>query len=106
MIPPMSDRLNEQQVRDVAKLSRLRLSDEEVHHFAGQLSRVLEYMSKLSELNLDGIEPLAHPIDMTNVLREDTEQAGLSVETALANAPAKMTPFFEVPKVLGDGAGA
>ena len=102
----MSDRLTDDQVRHVAKLSRLRLSDAEVHHFAGQLSRVLEYMSRLNQLDVAGVEPMAHPIDVTNVLREDVEQPGLSVEAALANAPMQMTPFFQVPKVLGDGSGA
>ena len=71
-----------------------------------RLSRVLNYMSKLGELNVEGVEPMAHPFDATNVLREDIEQPGLTVETALANAPAKMEPFFQVPKVLGDGSGA
>jgi aspartyl-tRNA(Asn)/glutamyl-tRNA(Gln) amidotransferase subunit C len=101
----MSD-LTEKDVRHVAKLGRLRLSDAEVLHFGGQLSRVLEYVSKLSELDVSNVEPMAHPIDVTNVLREDVEQPGISVEAALANAPAQMTPFFQVPKVLGDGSGA
>ncbi len=102
----MSETLTDDEVLRVAKLSRLRLGDDEVHHFAGQLSRVLAFMSKLNELNLDGVEPMAHPSDVTNVLREDVEQPGLSVEAALANAPGKMESFFAVPKIIGDGAGA
>lgn len=106
MIRRMSQQLTDEQVRHVAKLSRLRLSDAEVHHFAGQLSRVLDYISKLNELNVEGVEPMAHPFDVTNVLREDVEQPGLSVAAALANAPKQMPPFFEVPKVIGEGGGA
>jgi len=106
MIRRMSQQLTDQQVQHVAKLSRLRLSDAQVHHFAGQLSRVLDYISKLGELNVEGVEPMAHPFDVTNVLREDVEQQGLTTQAALANAPKQMEPFFEVPKVIGDSGGA
>lgn len=102
----MSNRLTDEQVSHVAKLSRLRLSTDEIHHFAGQLSNVLQYISKLNELNVDGVEPMAHPFDVTNVLREDVEQPGLSVDAALTNAPKRMESFFEVSKIIGDGAGA
>jgi aspartyl-tRNA(Asn)/glutamyl-tRNA(Gln) amidotransferase subunit C len=99
-------RLDEQQVRHVAKLSRLRLSDAEVQHFSDQLSAVLTYISKLNELDVSAVEPMAHAADVTNVLREDRERTGLSVEQALANAPEQALPFFKVPKVLGDASGA
>ena len=102
----MAEKLTEDQVRHVAKLSRLRLSDAEVHQFAGQLSAVLDYVSKLNELNLDGVEPLAHAMDATNALREDVPRPGLTVEQALANAPEQDPPFFKVPKVLDDTGGA
>ena len=98
--------ITEDQVRHVAKLSRLRLRDDEVHHFAEQLSHVMGYIAKINELDLEGVEPMSHPLDMTNVLREDVEQSGLPVETALANAPQAEPPYFEVPKVLGEGSGA
>ena len=102
----MSQRIGEDDVRHVAKLSRLRLSDAEVTHFAGQLESILDYIAKLNELDVEGVEPLAHPLDVTNVLREDAERPGLTVEAALANAPDKSPPFFKVPKVLGEGSGA
>jgi len=101
-----TQRLTDQQVRHVAKLSRLDLNDQEIEHFSGQLSDILEYVSKLNELDVDKVEPMAHAMDVTNVLRDDQEIEGLKVETALANAPAKTPPFFSVPKVLGDGSGA
>ena len=102
----MAEAISEEQVRRVATLSRLRLSDEEVHHFTDQLRNVLGYIATLEELDVAGVEPLAHPLDLTNVFREDVEGEPLSVEAALRNAPATEGPFFRVPKVLGDGGGA
>jgi aspartyl-tRNA(Asn)/glutamyl-tRNA(Gln) amidotransferase subunit C len=102
----MSERLTEEQVRHVAKLSRLRLSDEEVHRFAEQLSAVLEHVAKLNELDVEGVEPMAHAMDVSNVLREDEPTPAMPVESVLANAPDADPPFFKVPKVIGEGAGA
>ena len=99
-------RISDDQVRRVAKLSRLDLSDEQVHHFAEQLSDVLGHIAKLNELDVENVEPMAHPLDLSNVLREDQERPGMPVEQALSNAPDQMTPFFKVPKVLGEGGGA
>ena len=98
--------LSNQQVRQVARLSRLHLSDEEVEQFTRQLGRVLDYMAKLEELDLDQVEPLAAALDLTNVWRADTESNGMPVDIALANAPQQDAPFFKVPKVLGDGPSA
>ena len=102
----MTDTLDEQQVRKVAKLARLALEDDEVERFGRQLSEVLGFVSKLGELDLDPVEPMAHVADLTNVLREDVPGEALDVPTALKNAPGKMDAFFAVPKVLGDGSGA
>lgn len=98
--------ITEADVRHVAKLSRLHVSDEDVHHFTEQLAAVLDYIGKLNELNVDGIEPMAHPLELVNVLRPDVEQPGMPTDLALANAPAKTPPYFKVPKVLGDGPSA
>ena len=99
-------KISEEDVRHVAKLSRLRLSDQEIHHFTEQLGAVLGYIDKLNELDVEGVEPMAHAMDMNNVLREDAEKAGITTADALRNAPAKDDGFFEVPKVLGEGSGA
>lgn len=106
ILSAMSDRITEQDVRHVAKLSRLRLSDAEVAHFTEQLAAVLDYIAKLNELDVAGVEPMAHPLDLANVLRDDVEQPGIAVDMALANAPDRSPPFFKVPKVLGEGSGA
>ncbi|QQE11557.1 Asp-tRNA(Asn)/Glu-tRNA(Gln) amidotransferase subunit GatC [Planctomycetota bacterium] len=99
-------KITEDDVRHVAKLSRLRLDDQEIHHFTEQLEAVLGYISKLNELDVEGVEPMAHAMDMSNVLREDKEVDGIAVDDALKNAPARDGAYFEVPKVLGDGSGA
>ena len=102
----MPEQLTEQQVRHVAKLSRLALSDDEVRHFGTQLSAVLGYVSKLSELNVDGVEPMAHAMDVHSVVREDVPVPGLPIELVLRNAPDSESPFFKVPKVIGEDGGA
>lgn len=90
----------------MAKLARLRLSDEEVHAFARQLSDVLEHVSGLQSLDLDGVEPMAHALDLVNVLRDDTPGPTLTNDDALRNAPQPDPPFFGVTKVLGEASGA
>ena len=102
----MAAKISEEEVRHVAKLSRLRLGDDEVRHFADQLSAVLDYISKLNELDVENVEPMAHAADVTNVLRDDDPKPPLAVEGVLAGAPDASGQFFKVPKVLGEGSGA
>lgn len=96
----------EQDVRHVAKLARLRLSDAEVTQYAAQLGNILDYVKMLESLNVSGVLPLAHALDQTNILRDDDAIAGMPVAEALSNAPDRDGDFFAVPKVLGDGGGA
>jgi aspartyl-tRNA(Asn)/glutamyl-tRNA(Gln) amidotransferase subunit C len=86
-------------VLHVAKLARLELSDEEVERMREQLSAILEAVGKVSELDLDDVEPTAHPLDLVNVLAEDEPRPSLSLEDALANAPDPEDGFFGVPAV-------
>ena len=102
----MAQPISEDDVRHVAKLARLHLSDQQVHRFTEQLANVLAYVAKMNELDVEGVEPMAHPLDLHNVLREDREQPGLLPGVALANAPQRDDPFFAVPKVIGDGPSA
>ena len=102
----MSETLDEKTVRHVAKLSRLELTDEQVQIMASQLSAVLAYVDKLSELDVDGVEPMAHAMEMSNRLREDVPVQNMTAAQAIENAPSKTPPFFRVPKVLGDGGSA
>jgi aspartyl-tRNA(Asn)/glutamyl-tRNA(Gln) amidotransferase subunit C len=90
------------QVRHVAKLSRLALSDEQLHKFAEQLEPILGYIAKIDQANVTGVEPMAHAIPLTNVLREDVVEPSLSLDQVLQNAPETDGPFFKVPKIIAD----
>ena len=97
-----------EQVKHVAKLSRLAIADEKLGYFAGQLGAILGYIGKLNEVKVEGVEPMAHATGLVNVLREDEVGPSLPVEVVLANAPESDPPYFKVPKVLGgdeDSAG-
>ncbi len=87
-------------VNHVARLARLELSDEERTRFAQQLGRILEYFSKLDELNTTEVEPTSHVIAMTNVLRDDVVGTPLPRDAVLAGAPAHEDGFFKVPPVI------
>jgi aspartyl-tRNA(Asn)/glutamyl-tRNA(Gln) amidotransferase subunit C len=95
--------LDEGQVRHVAKLARLKLPDEAYGVYAKQLTGILDYVAQLKTVDVAGVEPMAHPLPLQNVLREDVAQAGLAVEAVLANAPSKDGVYFTVPKVLDTG---
>jgi aspartyl-tRNA(Asn)/glutamyl-tRNA(Gln) amidotransferase subunit C len=81
----------------VAKLARLRLSDEEVERMAGELSKILEHVETMNELDLEGVEPTSHVVDLVNVLREDVPRPGLDRDTALEQAPDATETGFRVP---------
>ncbi len=102
----MAGIINETQVRKVAKLARLELTDEEVARFSRDLESILEYVQKLNELNTEGVEPLAHCLPITNVLREDEVQPSLGAEETLANAPDRYEDYFKVPPIFEDNSGA
>lgn len=89
--------ISRDEVLHVARLARLELTDEEVERFGEQLSAILEAVGKVAELDLSGVEPTSHPLDLVNVWAEDEPRPSLSVEEALANAPDREGPFFEVP---------
>jgi aspartyl-tRNA(Asn)/glutamyl-tRNA(Gln) amidotransferase subunit C len=93
-------------VEHVAVLARLRLTDEEKTSYATQLSAILEYFDKLSEVDTDQVEPMSHPIDLENVFRPDRAAESMPPETILANAPDRAEDCFRVPLVLDhDDAG-
>lgn len=94
--------------RHAARLARLSLDEAELKRCAGQLEPIIEYVAKLGQVDLSGVEPLAHALPLSNVLREDVAEAGLTIEQVLQNAPQVEGAFFKVPKVLGgdeDSAG-
>jgi aspartyl-tRNA(Asn)/glutamyl-tRNA(Gln) amidotransferase subunit C len=99
----MSATLTTDQVRKVAQLARLQLSEADVARFTQQLGQVLGYVEMLNELNTDGVEPLAHPLEIENVLREDVPIPSLAREAALSNAPKSDGRCFLVPQILDAG---
>jgi aspartyl-tRNA(Asn)/glutamyl-tRNA(Gln) amidotransferase subunit C len=96
-------KLSEAEVRYVADLANLRLTDEEVRRMAADLGEVLTHMEKLNELDTSAVEPMAQVLyeaEETATRRQDRERAGLGSEVALANAPLAGAGFFKVPKVI------
>ena len=93
----MSDQLN---VKYVAHLARLSLTPEEEQKIGAQLGSVLQYVEKLKEVDVSGVEPTAHAFPLVNVTRADEVQPSLSNEEALRNAPAKANGLFMVPKIV------
>jgi len=88
------------EVRYVADLARLELSPGEVERFTEQLDAVLAYMAQLAGLDTAGVEPTAHVLPLSNVLREDEVGHSLSLEETLANAPERDRDHFVVPKII------
>ena len=86
----------------VAELARLELTDEEKALFQGQLESIVGYVDKISEVNVDGIEPMMHGRKLVNAFREDVVRPSLDRELALANAPARTESDFKLPKIVED----
>jgi aspartyl-tRNA(Asn)/glutamyl-tRNA(Gln) amidotransferase subunit C len=89
--------ISRDEVLHVARLARLALTDEEIERLGAQLNAILEAVGKVAELDLEGVEPTAHPLEVVNVWAEDEPRPCLSVEEALANAPDREEGFFRVP---------
>ncbi|GDY23456.1 aspartyl/glutamyl-tRNA(Asn/Gln) amidotransferase subunit C [Verrucomicrobiota bacterium] len=87
-------------VQYVAHLARLNLSPTEQQKLGEQLRGILAYVEKLSEVDVSGVEPTAHAVPLTNVVRPDVVQPSLSNAEALRNAPAKANGLFLVPKIV------
>jgi aspartyl-tRNA(Asn)/glutamyl-tRNA(Gln) amidotransferase subunit C len=97
--------LSPEQVTWVAHLARLELNAEELATMTGQLNAIVDYVAQLQQVNTDGVEPLAHALDVSNVFRPDEPASSLPVDEALANAPdrrsnVKGEQFYGVPAVL------
>jgi aspartyl-tRNA(Asn)/glutamyl-tRNA(Gln) amidotransferase subunit C len=92
--------LSRQEVEKVALLARLKLSEAELEKFTTQLNQIVGYVEQLQELNTEDVEPLAHPLPINSVFRDDEVQPSLPTDVALANAPKRDTEFYLVPPVL------
>ena len=89
--------IDREQILHVARLARLALSEEEVERLGAQLAEILAAVAKVSELDLAGVPPTSHPLDLANVWDADEPRPCLPVEEALANAPERDGDFFRVP---------
>ena len=87
-------------VKYVAHLARLNLSETEQQKLGEQLRGILAYVEKLKEVDVTGVEPTAHAVPLTNVVRPDVVQPSLTNAEALRNAPAKANGLFIVPKIV------
>jgi aspartyl-tRNA(Asn)/glutamyl-tRNA(Gln) amidotransferase subunit C len=94
MIPRVIDR---EQVLHVARLARLKLTDEEVEKMANELSGILEHVERISELDLDDVEPTSHVVAVENVLRPDEPRPSWSRDEILERAPDPAGGAFRVP---------
>lgn len=96
-------KITEEEVRYVAELANLKLSEAELERFSTELGEILTYMGKLNALDTSAVEPMAqvlHEAEETATLREDIERPVLGPEAAVANAPAAGGGFFKVPRVI------
>ncbi len=92
--------LSVDQVKWVAHLSRLELNEGDLTRLAEQLGAIIDYVKLLEQVNTDGVEPMAHPLPVQNVFRDDVLSPSLPVATALANAPERHGDLYSVPAVL------
>ena len=91
-----------QDIEKVALLARLRLTDAEAETMTAELGKIVAFFEQLSAANTDGVEPMAHAMDLRNVFREDIASPSLPRDEALANAPHHDGRGYLVPAVLGD----
>jgi aspartyl-tRNA(Asn)/glutamyl-tRNA(Gln) amidotransferase subunit C len=94
--------ISRQDIEKVALLARLQLDESEIESMTEQLAKVVAYVDFLAEVNTDGVEPMAHAVEVTNVFGDDVVGPSLPRETALANAPHHDDRGYLVPAVLGE----
>ena len=94
--------ISRDEVAHVARLARLRLTDEQIDTFTPQLAAILEHAADVEALDLEGVPPTAHPYPLSNVMRTDTVRPSRIRDAVLAEAPAAEDGMFRVPPVLGE----
>jgi aspartyl-tRNA(Asn)/glutamyl-tRNA(Gln) amidotransferase subunit C len=93
-------RISEEQVKHVAHLARLAITEDEAHKLTNQLDKIITYAEQLNELNTDNVEPTAHVLEIKNVMREDRAHKGLPREEVLKNAPEHQDGQIKVPGIM------
>jgi aspartyl-tRNA(Asn)/glutamyl-tRNA(Gln) amidotransferase subunit C len=95
----MMKRISSDDVRHVARLAELELSDGEISKITPQLDKILEHIARVSAVDTDGIQSTSHAVDIKNVFRDDTIDDSISQEEALKNAPEEEDGGFSVPRI-------
>jgi aspartyl-tRNA(Asn)/glutamyl-tRNA(Gln) amidotransferase subunit C len=98
----MTQRISRADVEHVATLARLALAPEEIEQLTEQLGVILDHAEDVAALDLEGVEPTAHPLPLSNVLRPDEVRPSLDRDEVLAQAPAAEDGRFRVPRILGE----
>lgn len=93
-------KISKADVEHIAMLARLRLSEEEKETYSEQLSKILDYIEKLNQLDTSDVEPTSHVLEITNVFREDEPAQSLPPDDALKNAPDRKGNFYRVPRII------
>ena len=100
--PDRSNSISVDEVRHVAELARLALTDERIETCRSDLEAILGHIETINSVSTEGVEPMAHAIDMTNRLSQDEVQPSLTIDDVLSNAPAVEDRYIAVPKVLDE----
>jgi aspartyl-tRNA(Asn)/glutamyl-tRNA(Gln) amidotransferase subunit C len=87
-------------VRRIARLARIAVADDEIEHLQGELNAMLAFVEQLSEVNVEGVEPMTSVTPMAMKMRADAVTDGGNAEAVLANAPSSKDDFYLVPKVI------
>jgi aspartyl-tRNA(Asn)/glutamyl-tRNA(Gln) amidotransferase subunit C len=99
-------RIHPDEVREIAKLARLALGDQEIARMTQDLDAILGYVDALRDLDTSETEPMTHAVPFDCPLRPDVEEPPLAIDDVLKNAPRREGNFFQVPRILpGPGAG-
>ncbi|TRZ36134.1 Asp-tRNA(Asn)/Glu-tRNA(Gln) amidotransferase subunit GatC [Niallia circulans] len=93
-------RITKEEVKHVANLARLAITEEEAEQFQKQLDAIITFAEQLNEIDTEGVKPTSHVLDVKNVLREDVAGKGLPVEDVLKNAPEHQDGQIKVPSII------
>lgn len=93
-------KISRDDIKTIARLSRLEVSEENMPQLERELSDILSYVEQLNELNLDGVETMAHAVPLQNVLRADQVKPSIDHDKALSTSPVEDDGYFAVPRVV------
>jgi aspartyl-tRNA(Asn)/glutamyl-tRNA(Gln) amidotransferase subunit C len=99
-------RITPEEVRELATLARLALTEPEIARMTGDLDAILDYVDAMRELDTTGVEPMTHAVPFDCPLRPDEVAPSLPIDEALANAPRREASFFQVPRIVPGPGGS